>query len=211
MRILIALDGGALPRGEATEVVARQRHVDAVAEILAEIAAEHEVVVSHEAKGVVGCMLELALRNALPDRDVITISPQVVVSADDPAFAAPAALPAPDPSAIAGLRSVRALMGVGALVIFAGGEGSPTIVGRDGTMRRVDAAIDGGLTAALLARRLEADLFLTLAGAPPGSKEPEAEAPRRFVEATGGRAATATLADAVRIVDGAAGAQVAPS
>ncbi len=210
MRILVALDEAPLRRGEPAELVPRQGNVDAVAEMLAEIAAEHEVIVSLESKGSVGCKLELALRNALPDRDVIVIFPQVVVSADDPAFVAPSALPSPAPSAIAGLRSVRALMDAGALVIFAGGEGSPTIVGQDGTMRRVNAAIDAGLTAALLARRLEADLFLTLTGAAPGPDEPETEAARSFVEATGRRAATGTLEDAVRIVRGTTGAEVAP-
>ena len=38
---------------------------------------------------MVGYMLELALRNALPDRDLVTVLSEVVVSADDPAFDAP--------------------------------------------------------------------------------------------------------------------------
>jgi carbamate kinase len=38
---------------------------------------------------MVGYMLELALRNALPDRDLVTVLSEVVVSAHDPAFDAP--------------------------------------------------------------------------------------------------------------------------
>ena len=36
-----------------------------------------------------GHMLELALRNALPDRDVVSVLTEVVVAADDPAFLKP--------------------------------------------------------------------------------------------------------------------------
>lgn len=119
MRALIALGGNSLlRRGEAAEAAARQDNVAAAAQAIADLAAEHEAVITHgngpqvgllalqnesygppapypldvlgaESEGMVGYMLELALRNALPDRDLVTVLSEVVVSADDPAFKAP--------------------------------------------------------------------------------------------------------------------------
>jgi carbamate kinase len=238
MRVLIALGGKALLRlGEAAENGA-QGNVEAAAQALAEIAAEHEVVITYDSEGAVRYMLELALRNALPDRDVVTVLAQVVVSAGDPAFVAPSGVPSPDPTAIAELRSLRTLIDAGALVICAGGGGFPIVVDRDGAMREVEAMVDRDLTAALLARRLDVDLFLMLTdvyavhlgwgfdyecalssaspaelrkhGFAPGSIGPKVEAACRFVEATERRAAIGALTDAVQIVRGAAGTQIAP-
>ncbi len=102
MRILAALGGNALlRRGEAAEAVGRQLNVAGAAQALAALAAEHELVITHgngphpldvlgaESGGMVGYMLELALRNSLPDRDLVTVLSEVVVRADDPAFDAP--------------------------------------------------------------------------------------------------------------------------
>lgn len=179
------------------------------ADTVAEIAAEHQVVVVHDSEGAVRHALELALRNALPDRDVVTVLTQVVVSADDPAFVSPSGVPSPDPTAIAELRSVRTLIDAGALVICACGGGSPIVVGRDGTMRRVEAVVDGDLTSALLARRLDADLFLVLGDDDSGSTGAKREAVRRFAGATDRRAAIGAITDAVQIVRAAAGTQIA--
>lgn len=180
MRILIALDDG---------------DVADAAELLAEIAAEHEVVVACSE----GATLCLALGNALPDRDVVTVLSQVVVSADDSAFAAPSGAPAPDPIAIVELRSIRGLIAAGSLVICACDVGAPVLVGEDGTMRGVEAGVDGGLVAALLARRLDADLLLLLTDRAPGSPSTK-EAARRFAASTGRRAAIGTVAQAEQIV-----------
>jgi carbamate kinase len=98
MRILAALGGNALLRcGEAVDVAAQQRNVAAAAQALAALAAEHELVITHGNGPQVGLpapqnegyMLELALRNELPDRDLVTVLSEVVVRADDPAFGAP--------------------------------------------------------------------------------------------------------------------------
>jgi len=299
MRILLALGGNALlRRGEPASAPNQQRNVEAAAAALAEIAAEHEVIVTHgngpqvgllalqsealpdvppypldvldaESEGMVGHMLELALRNALPERDVVSVLTEVVVAADDPAFANPTKpigpvyapaqaqrlraergwtlgrdgdgyrrlVPSPEPHAIAEIRSLRLLVGCGALVICAGGGGIPVALDELGTLHGVEAVIDKDLTAALLARRLDADLLLMLtdvdsvhtgwggpgerpiAGAQPaelramsfaaGSMGPKVEAACRFAEATGRRAAIGSLADAARIVRGEAGTQVA--
>jgi carbamate kinase len=89
MRILVALDGNALlRRGESTGVDAQRKNVEAAAQGLAAIACEHELVIAHGNGPQVG-LLALALRNALPDRDVVTVLTEVVVSPDDPAFLKP--------------------------------------------------------------------------------------------------------------------------
>ncbi len=119
MRALIALGGNALlRRSEPADAQTQWRNVEAAAAALAEIAHEHEVVLTHgngpqvgllalqsesyeavapypldvlgaESEGMIGYMLEVALRNALPGREVVTVLTQVVVDADDPAFQHP--------------------------------------------------------------------------------------------------------------------------
>ena len=119
MRVVAALGGNALlRRGEPAEAELQRRHVAEAARSLAEIAREHELVVTHgngpqvgllalqsaaygevspypfdvlgaESEGMVGYLLEQALRNELPDRQVAALLTQVVVDPDDPAFDAP--------------------------------------------------------------------------------------------------------------------------
>lgn len=119
MRIVVALGGNALlKRGEAADAATQRENVDLAAEGLARIAEEHELVITHgngpqvgllalqnaaydgvapypldvldaESEGMVGYMLELAIRNELPDRELVTVLTEVVVDADDPAFASP--------------------------------------------------------------------------------------------------------------------------
>jgi carbamate kinase len=173
---------------------------------LAEIAAEHDVVIVHDRELGAGRPLELMLRNALPDRDLVTVLTRVVVSAEDAAFVAPSGVPSPDPSAIADLRGIRALIAAGFLVLCAIGRASPILVDADGKMREVEVVVDADLSAALLARRLDADLFLVLGDDATGSGE---EAARRFARATGRRAAVGVATDAVQMVRGAVGKQLA--
>jgi carbamate kinase len=301
MRILVALGGNALlRRGEPADALTQRRNVEAAATELAALATQHELVLTHgngpqvgllalqsesyrdvspypldlldaESEGMVGHLLEVALRNALPERDVVTVLTEVVVDREDPAFAAPSKpigpvydadqaqrlreqrgwtigmdgdgfrrlVPSPEPFAIPQLRSLRLLIGHGALVICAGGGGIPVTVDADGKISGVEAVVDKDLTAALLARRLGADLLLLLTdvdairldwgsdeerplhAADPtllrgldlaaGSIGPKAEAACRFVGATGRRAAIGSLTEAARVVAGAAGTQVRPA
>jgi carbamate kinase len=190
MRIVLALRGNALLR----------RNVDEAAAAIADLAAEHEVVVTHGNGPQVG-VLALALRNALPDRDVASVLIEVIVAADD--------LPSPEPSAIATIRSLRVLIESGALVICAGGV--PVALNSMGALQEVEAAIDEDLTAALLARRLDADLLLILIDAQAGHAgaiRPKVEAAHRFAEATGRRAAIGALSDLARVARGESGTQV---
>lgn len=170
MRVLVALGGNALlRRGEAVDAAARRRNVERAAAGLAEIAAEHELVVTHGNGSQVG-LLALALRNRLPERDLATVLTAAVVDAGDPGFDHPTKpiglggerlVASPEPRAIVELRSLRILIDAGVLVICAGG-GIPVAVGEDGAMRGVEAGVDEDLTASLLARRLEVDLLVML-------------------------------------------------
>lgn len=210
MRVLAALSGNALLRGgEPAEADAQPDNVAAAAEALAGVAEEHELVIAHAFDARLGSALGLALRNALPDRDLATVIVDVVVGAGDPGFLdGPSAL---EPQAIVELRCLRTLIDAGALVICAGG-GIPVALDGDGMLHGVEAVADENLTAALLARRLDADLLVMLTDADAvGSIGPKVDAACRFVEATGRRAAIGELAKAVEVVRGASGTQISES
>jgi carbamate kinase len=119
MRVVAALGGNALlRRGEPAEAELQRRHVAEAARILADLAREHELIVTHgngpqvgllalqstaytdvtpypfdvlgaESEGMIGYLLEQALRNELPGRQVAALLTQVLVDRADPAFAAP--------------------------------------------------------------------------------------------------------------------------
>ena len=120
MRIVVALGGNALlRRGESAAASVQRANVGQAVRALAELAAGHELVVTHgngpqvgllalqteaytavppypldvlgaESEGMIGYLLEQELRNVLPGRDVATLLTQVVVDAADPAFRRPA-------------------------------------------------------------------------------------------------------------------------
>jgi carbamate kinase len=117
-RVVVALGGNALlRRGEAAEAATQQRHAVSAAAALARVAEEHDLVVTHgngpqvgllaleaeaydgvrpypldvlgaESQGMIGYVLALALANAC-GRPVPALLTQVVVDAEDPAFARP--------------------------------------------------------------------------------------------------------------------------
>jgi carbamate kinase len=147
-------------------------------------------------------------------------------------------VPSPQPKRIFEIRPIKWLLERGVLVICAGGGGIPTawVPGQDRTLGGVEAVIDKDLASALLARELDADLFVMatdvdgvyagwgspdqrrieratpeeLRGQPfaAGSMGPKVDAAMRFVEATGKRAAIGALQDIDDIVDGGAGTTV---
>ncbi len=119
MRLVAALGGNALlRRGEAMELDTQRAHVREAAVALAGLAGQHSLVVTHgngpqvgllalqaeaypdvrpysldvldaESEGQIGYLLEQALRNALPRREVATLLTQVEVDPADPALAVP--------------------------------------------------------------------------------------------------------------------------
>ncbi len=119
MRIVAALGGNALlRRGEPAEAATQRRNVDEAVRSLADLAADHELVVTHgngpqvgllalqaeayrevgpypldvlgaESEGMIGYLIEQRLENELPGRDVATLLTQTLVDPEDPAFRRP--------------------------------------------------------------------------------------------------------------------------
>jgi carbamate kinase len=119
MRVVVALGGNALlRRGEPPTEDAQWRNVQIAAEAVAAIASRHETVVTHgngpqvgllaleaeaykevppygldilgaESQGMIGFMLENALRNKLPNVPVATLLTSVVIDATDSALSRP--------------------------------------------------------------------------------------------------------------------------
>ena len=119
MRVVVALGGNALlRRGQPADAAAQRQNVAIAVEALAELAREHEVVVTHgngpqvgllalqgeayaqvraypldvlgaESEGMIGYLLDQELVNTLGTRDVATLLTQVIVDRDDPAFEHP--------------------------------------------------------------------------------------------------------------------------
>ena len=147
-------------------------------------------------------------------------------------------VPSPEPVEIMELPLIRVLLDSGALVVCAGGGGIPVVADASGTLRGVEAVVDKDLTAALLARALDADALLLLTDVdavtdgfgtpdarpirhatpselrarsfPAGSMGPKAEAACRFVEATGRMAAIGRLDAAAALLRRTAGTIVSP-
>ena len=150
-------------------------------------------------------------------------------------------VPSPEPKRIFEIRPIRWLLERDVVVICAGGGGVPTMYepGRDRVLIGVEAVIDKDFASELLAREVDADLFVMATdvdgvytgwGTPEqrrlekvtpeelgtsefaaGSMGPKVEAAARFVEATGKRAAIGSLEQIEAIVDGDAGTQVVSS
>jgi carbamate kinase len=149
-------------------------------------------------------------------------------------------VPSPSPRRIFEIRPIRWLLEHGTVVICAGGGGIPTayVSGRERTLGGVEAVIDKDFASELLAREVDADLFVMatdvdgvydgwgtadqrrLERVTPdelrrrdfaaGSMGPKGEAAVRFVEATGRRAAIGSLVDIDALIEGRAGTTVAP-
>ena len=145
-------------------------------------------------------------------------------------------VPSPRPKRIFEVRVVEWLVERGVVVICTGGGGIPTMLTPDGVLVGVEAVIDKDYAGALLARSLRADVFLMLTDAdavwdrfgapdalairraspdaleqlsfPGGSMGPKVMAACDFVRTTGGLAGIGALADAVAIIQGAAGTLV---
>jgi carbamate kinase len=150
-------------------------------------------------------------------------------------------VPSPEPKRIFEIRPIRWLIEKDVVVICGGGGGVPTMYEPNGDRKLVgvEAVIDKDLASELLARDIEADLFIMATdvdgvyadwGTPDqrrldrvtptelkemqlaaGSMGPKAMAAMRFVERTGKRAAIGALDEIEGIVDGTAGTQVVAS
>ncbi|MGD8514659.1 MAG: carbamate kinase [Granulosicoccaceae bacterium] len=299
MRIVIALGGNALlRRGEALTADNQRHNIRVVAEALAPIAREHELVITHgngpqvgllalqgaayrpdeaypldildaETEGMVGYLIEQELTNQLSSTArCATLLTQIEVDPRDPAFHAPSkpigpvyteseaqklaqargwavardgdryrrVVASPRPRQILEQGVIDMLVSQGIIVICAGGGGIPVVRREDGSLAGVEAVIDKDLASSLLARQLQADMFLMLTDVnavyeywgednarairrispqnlkafsfAPGSMAPKVEAAIEFVEMTGGTAAIGALQDAAAILRGEAGTSI---
>jgi carbamate kinase len=134
------------------------------------------------------------------------------------------------------MRPIRWLLEHNTIVICAGGGGIPTMYRSDRTHTGADVVIDKYHASAVLAREVDADLFVMATDVPGvyadwgtskhrllrhtnpnelrslrfagGSMGPKVEAAIAFVEETGKRAAIGSLEEIERIVTGDAGTMV---
>ena len=147
-------------------------------------------------------------------------------------------VPSPEPLELLELPLIQVLLDSGALVVCAGGGGIPVVADASGALRGVEAVVDKDLTAALLARAVDASALLLLTDVdavidgfgtpqarpirhvtpgelrahsfPAGSMGPKVEAACRFVEATGQMAAIGRLDAAEALLRREAGTIVSP-
>jgi carbamate kinase len=147
-------------------------------------------------------------------------------------------VPSPEPKQIFELRPIKWLLEHGVVVIAAGGGGIPTVYEPGRRLRGIEAVIDKDLCSELMARQLEADVFIMATdvdavyvdwgkpearairraspealiggGFPAGSMGPKVAAACRFAERSGKRAAIGALKDLEAILRGEAGTTVTP-
>ncbi|HEX5164389.1 MAG TPA: carbamate kinase [Thermomicrobiales bacterium] len=147
-------------------------------------------------------------------------------------------VPSPLPRRIFELRPIKWLLEHDTIVICSGGGGIPTAYGPNGarTLRGVEAVIDKDLASELLARELDADVFVMATdvdgvyldygtprqrmleqvtaseiagyGFAAGSMGPKVDAAIKFAVSTGRRSAIGTLRDIEEIVEGSKGTNI---
>ena len=142
-------------------------------------------------------------------------------------------VPSPLPQRIIEINAIRMLVDHGVVVICAGGGGIPTAYDENRKLYGVEAVIDKDLASGLLARGLDADMFVMLTDVPniytgfgtqsqrpvraahpaaletldfaAGSMRPKVLGACKFVRETGQRSAIGQLSDLSKIMKGKAG------
>src|SRR6266568_7336611 len=153
MRVVAALGGNALlRRGEPLDPSLQERNVDAAAAALADLAADHELVITHgngpqvgllalheaaedhplpldvlgaESEGMIGYLVEQALGNLLPGRWIATLLTRTEVDPPTPRSNPPASRSGPSTTGRRRARWRRAAAGRSAATATAGGVSCP--------------------------------------------------------------------------------------
>ncbi|MBS8259306.1 carbamate kinase [Roseibium polysiphoniae] len=146
-------------------------------------------------------------------------------------------VPSPLPKRIFQVRPISWLLSEGTIVIAAGGGGIPTMYGADGKLTGVECVIDKDRCSALLAKDIEADVFVMATDAdavyldwgtadqkaiqratpesmdafdfPAGSMGPKVEAAQDFARVTGKKSIICALADVADAIAGTKGTTIA--
>ncbi len=222
MRIVIALGGNALLSPSNGSFSNQKKAIEKTANVLAEIAKKHEIIITHgngpqvgelfeqqklattkkpldvcgaESQAQIGYLLQQALRNEFIQRklskNVSVIISQVEVMSSDPAFKNPLkpigryysvmenmllkrtsmkyfkgkgyrkVVPSPKPVKILELSEIEHLIENNYVIICCGGGGIP-VIRKNKQYFGIEAVIDKDRTAALLARKLDADMLMLL-------------------------------------------------
>ena len=177
--LVVALGGNALlKRGEPLEADIQRKNIELAARTLAQLTQQWRVILVHgngpqvgllalqnsayanvtpypldilgaESQGMIGYMLQQALKNQLPQREISVLLTQVEVDAHDPAFSNPTKYIGP----IYDEPQAHALQAEKGWVFKADG------------YHGIEAVIDKDLSAALLAKQIHADALLILTDA----------------------------------------------
>lgn len=147
-------------------------------------------------------------------------------------------VPSPRPKRIFEVRPIKWMLDNGSVVIAAGGGGIPTMYGKDGKLTGVECVIDKDHCSSLLARDIDADMFVVATDAeavfldwgtpdqrgirratpdqmdgfdfPEGSMAPKVQAAQDFVRATGNPAIICALPDIAEAMKGEKGTTIMP-
>lgn len=145
-------------------------------------------------------------------------------------------VPSPVPQRLVQIDSVLKLLAAGHVVVSAGGGGIPVCMDAAGMMSGVEAVVDKDASSSVLARSIDADVYVMATDAdaifldwgtpkaralttvtttelrgyefPAGSMGPKVDAAIRFAEATGKRAVIGRLGDLDGLLDGTRGTTV---
>jgi len=222
--LVVALGGNALlKRGQPLEADLQQKNIELAAQQLAALSQDWRIVLVHgngpqvgllalqneayqdtkpypldilvaETQGMIGYLLQQALRNYLPNSSAVCVITQVLTDSNDPAYHSPnkyigpsyrreqlsqldpswqikpdgdyfrRVVASPRPQKILETPVISHLLEDNHLVICCGGGGVP-VIEQNNQLQGTPAVVDKDLAAALLAEELDADALLILTDA----------------------------------------------
>ncbi len=196
MKILVALGGNAILKKGKSNFASMLTTIKKTSSILADLVADgNEIIITHgngpqvgelsdktnapldvcvaETQSQIGYLLQQQLSNELSKRkikkQIVTVTTQVLVNKNDPAFKKPTKpiglskkrlVPSPIPIEIIEKDIIRKLFNKKMIVIASGGGGIPVV--KDKGLKGVQAVIDKDIAAVLLGKIINAGVYLDL-------------------------------------------------